>query len=155
MEKKELLTHFEQEFEKIRKDLKFKATLVDLDKIFFFRDYILKEGYVPYSLNRALAHRMMETMGSWNNYLHGLIVPNPGYLIAMNESEMFNKEEKQNIMKLMSKILTFTSKNSLNGLTREKDGQFFDDSLNFWNKTLQPELVKIMKRINEKWKEKA
>jgi len=155
MEKTEILEIFEKEFKQMRKDLKFKATLEELDTVFFLRDYILNGGHFRYNLSRALSHRLMDTFGSWNSYLHSLVVPNPGSLINMSESEMFNKEEKKAIMKLMTQTLVFTSRNSVNGLTKNDDGKFFDDTLKFWNKILQPELVKIMKKVNTGWIKKS
>ncbi|QQG38986.1 MAG: hypothetical protein HYS32_00790 [Candidatus Woesearchaeota archaeon] len=157
MEKNELLKQFEEEFAKVKKDLGFKASLEELDGVFFLRDFILKEGFVPTTLSRSICGRMMETYFSWTNYLHSLLMPNPGYMISMSESQMFNDHEKEEVFKIISKVMVLINRNSIIGLTKNKadEGKFIDDCLFFWNKTFKLEIEKIVKKIKDSWEEKS
>jgi hypothetical protein len=152
----DLMKDFEKEFEKIKKDLKFKATLEDLDEIYFLRDYIQKEGYVGNKLSRQLARRISDVFVSWLQYLHGLVVVSPGNVINLVESQLFNDDEKAEINKIMEKIMAVSSKNSLITLTRDKnlEKEFFDDSVSVW-KEINPKLVQFMERVGKEWEDRS
>lgn len=140
----------------MKKELGFKASLEELDSIFFLRDYILREGYVSSSLSRAISHRIVDLFLSWNNYLHGMIMPNPQYLPNVSESELFDEEEKKDIILIISKIMSLSSRNSLIGVNKDKskEGKFIDDSVVLWNDVLNPKLTEILKKVNKYWSER-
>jgi len=156
MNKKELLEELEEKFKIIKEELGFKSGLEEINSIFFIKDAILNAGFVSESFSRQLCSRIVETYVSWNNYLHSLIVPNPGYLLNMNESKMFDEEERRKIMKLVGESMALISMNQTIGLTKDKkeEGEFIDNAVRFWKKTFKPELIKITKKINSGWKEK-
>jgi hypothetical protein len=151
--KQDLLTQFEKEFNILREQFSLTSTLDDFDQIFFFRDFILKEGHIPPSLSRALAHRMVNTYQSWINYLHNLISPNPGNIFTIKENHFFSELEHKKISQLMFQIMALVSTNSYVGLSKDKnkEAEFFYESINFWQKTFLPEMLKITKKINECW----
>ncbi len=153
----ELMKEFEQEFEKIKKELGFKPTLEELDKIFFLKDFISKEGYVSNRLSRQMAGRMVDLFGTWYNYLHTLVMPNPASLLNMTENEAFSDDEKQGILVLMAKCMAQVSKNTMNGLTKDKkdEAEFIDSSFEFWKKELNPKLREIIKKVKSNWIEKS
>ncbi|MBI4018576.1 MAG: hypothetical protein HY368_03120 [Candidatus Aenigmarchaeota archaeon] len=155
MKKTALIRQFEKDFMAMRKELGFKVTLEELDSIFFLRDFISKENYVSGKLSRQVCSRIVDTYMAWVNYLHSLLVPNPGYLINVNESDAFSQKEKKNMAKLVSRIMTHASTNGLVGLTKERDkeAEFIDKSVSLWNKSVKTELVAIMKKVNKKWSE--
>ena len=157
MGNEELIKQFEREFEKIKKDLGFKSSLEELDKVFFLRDFILKENYVATKLSRMVCGRIVDTYYSWANYLQGLLMPNPGHMLSMTESQVFDENEKEEIFNLCSKVMALVSRNSLVGITRDKneEAKFIDESLEFWNKTFSSELERIMKRVKDFWIEKS
>ena len=152
--KKELLMEFEEKFETIKKELKFKTNLEELDSIFFLKDYVLEKEYVSEKLSRMVCGRIMELYGSWINYLHGLVMPNPNYLPGVTESQMF--EDKDEIMKMLEKIMALVSMNTLVGLTKDKklESKFIDDSVQLWRE-INPELVKMLKKVHHTWVEKG
>ena len=152
----ELLKEFEEKFNLLKNELKFKASLDDLDKIFFLRDLISKEGYVSDYLSRMICNRIADTFMSWNNYLHGLIMPNTGYMISMTESQMLDDKDREEVIQVMNAIMAFVSKNSLIGLTKDKaeESRFIDDDVKLWNK-FNPKFLEIMKKINKSWNEKV
>jgi hypothetical protein len=153
----ELMAKFEREFEKVRKDLKIKASLDELDSIFFVRDYVLKEGFVSPMLSRQICRRISDTFMGWVNYLHGLIAPNPNHMINMNESTAFNEKEKEELAKLISKTMILISANTLAGLSKNKadEAKFIDDSVDFWYKEVQPKGKDLIEKIKKKWEESS
>ncbi len=157
MKNQELLKELETEFIKLKKELKFKSSFEDIDKIFFIKDLILDKGYVSPNLSRQICSRIVDGFSIWNGYLHSLIMPNPQNMLNINECKMLDENEKKEISDLLSKVVSLTSTNTLVGLTKNKsdEAKFIDDSVKFWKKTFNPELIKLMKKINEGWKKEA
>lgn len=151
------MIRFEKEFKSMREEMKFKSTLEDLDKIFFIRDCMLKTGVLSKDLSRMICSRICETFDGWARYYHGLIIPNPGSLVAMTESSLFNEEDKKEIMKVMNKMLALVSENSVIGLTKDKkrEAKFIDESVKVWNEIVGPKTTEIMKKVNNAWVEKS
>ena len=149
----ELMKEFEEEFEKTRKELGFKPTLAELDNIFFLKDFISKEGFVSNKLSRQICGRMVDLFGTWYNYLHTIVMPNPASMLNMTESQAFSDEEKQEIMALMAKCMSQVSKNTLNGLTKDKkeEAEFIDSSVELWKKELNPKLREMIKKVKSSW----
>ncbi len=157
MDQNLILQRFEQAFTAMKKELGFKSTLEEIDGIFFVKDFILHEGHVSPTLNRALCSRMCNLFFSWSNYLHDLVMPHPGSIISNNESGYFSDEDKQQAMQLMSKIMAHTRINQLLGLTKNKkeEALFIDESVRFWKEDLEPVLIKYTKHSLDKWKEQS
>ncbi len=153
----ELKKQLEEEFKKTKKELKLKTTLEELDKIFYIKDNIEQIGFISNHFSRQLCGRICDTFNSWVNYFHGIVMPNPHNMISNTESQLFNEEEKKQIIKVMNKILAHTSENVLAGLKkdRKKEAEFIDKSPELWEKTVQPQVVFIMERVNNYWKEKS
>ena len=153
MKKEELLAEFEKEFEKIRSEFNLVQTLDDFDSIFFFKDFILREGYVSENLSRALSHRIVNTYQSWLSHMHSIILPSPGSMFALKETELFSQEDKEEINKLIQQIMALISVNVFIGLSKDKakEAEFFRDSIDFWNKTFLPIMLKATRKINEGW----
>jgi len=152
----ELLKQFEREFEKAKKELKFKATLKELDDIFYLKDFIMKENYVSDRVTRQIARRIMEVYISWAQYLHGIIMINPGSLINVVESQAFGEEEKEEMGKIFDRLMAITAENNIIGITKnkEKERTFIDGSLALWRE-ISPKLKDIMNMVYDKWNERA
>ena len=153
MSNQEILGELEEKFKLLKKELGFKASLDELDEAFFVRDAVLSARFVSEKLSRQLGSRIIETYMVWTNYLHSLIMPNPGHMLNMNESKMFSEEEKRALLKVISQVMELTSRNNLIGLTKDKkeEAKFIDGALNFWAKSFKPEMIKTVKKINENW----
>lgn len=156
MEQDELLERFEKEFGALKQELKFRSTLDDIDKICYIRDVILSMGYVPKYLSRLVCRNITDTFKAWGNYFHGVVIPNPHSLLSVNESRMFSDEEKNQFKDLMSQIMVLSSRHALNGITNDKiaDGKFIDDAMKFWNKTLNPKIIEVLKKVHREWGKK-
>jgi len=148
----ELIKQFEEKFEEMKRELGFASNLEDLDKIFFLRDSILKEKYVSANLSRQVCGRIVETYMSWVNYLHSVIAPNPAYLVSINESSAFSERERENMARLISKLMSVVTKNTLVGITKDKakEAEFIDGAVKFWNVAFKPEITSVLEKINNK-----
>jgi len=153
--KKEIiLEELSNQFDKAKKELGFKSSFEEINEIFFIEDCVLKQGYVSNQFSRQLCGRIVEMYNSWLGYLHGLIMPVPGNLIIMMESNVLTDNEKREINKIIKKIVSLTSTNTLLGLTKNKkeEAKFIDNSVETWNKELKPKITLIAEKINSEWK---
>ncbi|MFH1849996.1 MAG: hypothetical protein ABH879_07500 [archaeon] len=150
-----IIERFEKRFEALRNERKFKSTLAELDEVFYLRDMVAKDGYVSADLSKMICSRIAETYLNWSNYLHGLIMPNPGNLIAMTESDMLEDSEKEEINMLLNRIMAYISRKALFGLKKDSSAepQFIDDGLKLWN-SISPKLIKLLTKISKMWGEK-
>jgi len=155
-DKNEILKELEEKFESLKKEIGFKSSLEDINKIFFIKDAVLSAGFVSENFSRQLCGRIVETYTTWNHYLHSLIMPNPSNMLNMNESKMLDDKEKKEIMDLLGGTIGLTSTNTLIGLTKDRteESKFIDDSVKFWNSTFKPKVVKLMEKVNSGWKGK-
>ena len=153
MNNEALINELETKFNELKKELKLKVGLKELDEIFFIKDTILQNRFVSESLDRQIATRIVSTYMSWNNYLHSLIFPNPGNMINMAESKIFNEDEKNKMNNLVSKAMGLISRNSLIGINRDKieEAKFFEESVRLWNETYKPGIEKIIKKVMSNW----
>ncbi len=156
MDKKKLIQEFEESFSELKKRLKFKASLEELDDAFYIKDAIKKDGFLSEKLSRQICYRIVENFMGWNDYLHSLIMPNPQNILNMSESKIFDADERREITELMKKAMQVSSKNSVAGLMRDEkmEGEFIDKALNVWEKEFKVKLIKIMKKINKEWEGK-
>jgi hypothetical protein len=153
MNKKEILQELKEKFQETKKDLGFRPSFEELDGAFFIRDGVLSAGFVSERFSRQLCSRIVETCSVWNNYLHSLLMPNPGHILNMNESKMFSEEERKEIMDLISSSMAITSRNNVIGLKKNKkeEADFINEAFNFWNEKFRPATIKITEKINKGW----
>jgi hypothetical protein len=154
MEQDKLSKYLEEKFEKLKKEQKIKTNLEELDEIFFIKDSISKDGFVSDRLARQICHRIVETYMGWNEFLHGLIMPDLHNILNIGESKIFDQEEKKKIFELMKRIMERNSTNSLIMLKKNKkeEARFIDESVKYWKENFLPEIVIIMEKINKEWR---
>lgn len=155
MEKENLLKELREKFDEARNELSFKSTFDDIENIFFIEDAILQEKFVSDKFSRQLCARILNTYNSWLGYLHNFVSPNPQNIFAMMEAKMLDEQEKQKVSDIVKKIVGLTSTNSLIGLTKDKklEAEFIDEAVNLWKDYFKPEMIKIMTKINNSWRE--
>ena len=78
-------------------------------------------------------------------------------MVAIMENKMINGEDKKTISKIAKRIMAIVSTNNLIGLTKNKklEAEFIDDSVKLWKEYINPELIKIITKINKEWKEEG
>ncbi len=156
MGKKELLKELRESFKEMKKELGFETSFEELNKIFFFEDFILQAGFVSPNLSRMISSRIVDTFNSWTGRVHSWVVPNPSSMINISESHLFSEEEKKELTKLMNRFMALTSRNSINGLEQDKteEKRFMDDAVRIWNEN-KGSLLKYEKKINDFWGKEA
>lgn len=155
MEKEKLLRELRESFEKLKKELKFKATFNEINSISFIEDMVLKERYVSEQFSRQLINRMIDTFANWVPFLHSFIVPQPYDTITLNEIKQLNQLEKQEILSMISKIIYLVRKNKRIGFeaNRSEEGKFIDELAEFDKKQFTPFMVKLHKKFEQVWKD--
>lgn len=155
--KQELLNELDEKFKAIKKKLKLKYGLEDFDKIFLIKDMSLQQGFVNERLSRAICGRIVNAYESWANYIHNILMPPPGSLIYMSENQAFTKQEKDDLMTLMTKILAFTTINPWIGQTSDEkaESKFMNDSIRLWHEFFSPKFAELSAKINRYWTEKS
>lgn len=152
-DKEKLMNELESGFVDMQKKLKFASSFDSIDKIFFIKDMVLKDGFVSERLSRRICHRIVETFMDWNGYLHSLVMPNPQNMLNLMESKLFNQDEKKEIMELMKKIMEISSRNSVIALSKDEkiEGKFIDDAVSIWDDSFEKRLYNIMVKVNFEW----
>ncbi len=151
----ELLKELKEKFEKTKSELEFQSSFEEIDRIFFISDGVLQEGFVSDNYSRQLCSRISNTYMSWANYLHGLLMPNPHYMISATESKAVNDSESKNkIWEMIRGALAIASKNSLVGINKDKkmEAELIDEAVTYWNSTFKNEVSEILEKINKNWK---
>tara|TARA_Y100000310_G_scaffold329383_1_gene399112 strand:- start:200 stop:700 length:501 start_codon:yes stop_codon:yes gene_type:complete len=153
--KEDILVELEKQFSRAKEELGFTSNLDELDSEFAISDLVLEKGYVSSDFSNQLRVRIIDVLINWDNYLHSLVMPNPQNLFNLNEAKAFNEKDKKEIVKMMSRVAHFVSRNGLVRLTRnkEEEAKIIDDALKFWKEIYQPFFVKIMEKVEDHWKE--
>jgi hypothetical protein len=148
----DLLKGINQEFNLMKKELNFKATLDELDDIFFIEDYILRVGFISKSLSRIICGAIADTFNLWVGQLHSWIMPNTSSIIGISESDIFDEKEKKDMQHIMKVFRAFISENVVIGLTKDKEreGKYIDNALLLWNEN-KSTLITYAKKVNDYW----
>lgn len=150
-----LLKELKEKFNESKKKLGFKSSFEEINDIFFINDFIIYERHVSEFFSRQLCRRIVDVYNSWTGYLHGLMMPTPGNFLMMMENRMLGEEDKKKISEIIKKILSLSSMNTLIIFNKNKkdEAKFIDESVKFWKENFQPEMKKIMEKINKGWRD--
>jgi hypothetical protein len=155
IDKKELIKEVEKEFNKVKNELGFEATLEELEDAFKIYDGVISSEFVSTNFSRQLCSRILDNYMGWHNYLNGILIPNSGFLASQTEANLFNnQEDREMVWKMIKKTMEYSTTHSLIGLTKNKklEAQFIDDTLKYWKDVFSPNLKIILLRANEAWK---
>ena len=109
-----------------------------------------------FEINRPLVfirRRIIDKPGWVGAMLQGIIQPNPGSLLSMEESSFFTKEEKDDLIKTLKDLMFYTRK-SINLDLESKDveeAEFIKESLKKWAE-LKPRIKEISLQLKNGWK---
>jgi len=157
MEDDQLITRLKEEFNKVKEELNLESSYDEINNIFFIEDNTLSNGYVSAKFSRQLCSRIVDTLASWSNYLHGLVMPSPQSMVNHTESGLFDEDEKKEMMKVMNKVMALISTNNLVGLSKDKqkEKEFIDGSVKFWTEEFSSYLQTLLKKTNNYWTENS
>lgn len=153
--KKEILTEMRETYEKLSAE-GLRVSLEDLERYFYLSDAVLNAEFVSETFERQISSRILEFYNNWHNYLNNLISPNAAFVAGQTECKLFNnKDDKEEIWRLIKICMKFSSENSLNGLKNDKQKtfDFIEDAMRVWKDDFSRAIVKILKRVNGAWKE--
>ena len=109
-----------------------------------------------FEINRPLVfirRRIIDKLGWVGAMLQGIIQPNPGSLLSMEESSFFTKEEKDDLIKTLKDLMFYTRK-SINLDLESKDveeAEFIKESLKKWAE-LKPRIKEVSLQLKNGWK---
>jgi uncharacterized protein YggL (DUF469 family) len=152
-DKQKTIEELEKKFIELKKRLKLKTTLEELDELFFIKDFVFARGFVSENLARQISARIVETYASWNTYLHNLMMPNAQSMINAAEAKMFSDAERKQMWEMIKGSMELISLNTLKSLQKDQklELSFIDQSVDYWKKTYRPNLQRIIEKISSGW----
>lgn len=127
----------------------------ELDHVFEITDSIREKKYVPDKLLRFIRRRMISLIDYWTGYLHQIVLPGQHNMILYEESSYFSEEEKNEVIKTMTKILSVTRETIKKELLcdEKEDAAYIKKLYDLWIEML-PELNKYVDKSVNIWKDK-
>jgi len=143
----------QKEFDKLKDEWGLINTLDEYDSVFYFRNAILKNGFVPRELSIFLSNLVLNNYNGFMGHLHSIILPSQGNMFNLKESEFFYQEEKEEVGNLIKKTMKIVSHRYMILLSKDKneESKFFKESYEFWVNEFSPATLKIMTKINFGW----
>ena len=101
---------------------------------------------------RFIRRRIIDKFNAFIHFLHGILQPNTGSLISLEESKFFSDKEKDEIGKLVKEMIKFERKSVLLDVesNEKKDADFITEGLNKW-KDLKKKIFLYSKKMQEGW----
>ncbi len=156
--KEELLKELKKQFNLTKKRLEFKSTFKEINNMSYIEDMVLLNKFVSNDFSRQMINRMVETFYSWVGEIYSWIYPAQTDIVHLNESKKISKEERQEFLNLISKILYLVRKNkriAFEGLKKEEESNFVDELVKFDKEIFNPFMLKFNKRFENLWKEET
>ncbi len=149
----ELLDDFEDAYENMAEALSLPS-LDDLDAVFEVRDAVLHEGFISTNPLRFVRRRIVQFGDNWTGYLHSVILPGDQNLVLYEESGKFSDEEKDEAMKLISRIMRLSRRSTLLELDHDDtaDSSFITEALKEWQELLRS-IRPFVERSLSAWQE--
>ena len=101
---------------------------------------------------RFVRRRILDKINWFLGFLQGLIQPNPGSLISLEESRFFTQEEKDKVVALIKKLIILQREGLLLDIDSDekKDSEFIKEAFDKWMKH-KKEIFSINVKIKEGW----
>lgn len=148
-----MTSDLEKDYNKFLKKYSNLPNFQALDKEFEIELNMGEKQIPPKFILRAISNATTNYIHYFVNYLHDLILPNPGSLIMMEESKIFNQEEKKKIEIILKKILYLTRKNVELVIQKsdKADADFIAELYTEW-KVLKKQLLPLLQKAKNHWK---
>ncbi len=156
MEKEKLLEELKIEFNKLEKNNNVDLGFIKLDKYFGISDMVLQDDFVSTNLDRAICRRILDNCNGWIQFCHTHLMPTPGNMLQMEEAKITDEKDKLALNELMYKLMELSSRNALNGLNNDKQGNLdlIQDATLIWEEEILLKLVPYFTKLNMLWKNK-
>jgi len=152
-EKAQLLDELDSSFSAWKQNVKFSASLDDLDDIFFIKDFVLSTGFVSPQINRMICSRIRDTFDSWVRTIHSWLVPTPYSIISEVENSQLTDDDREKLRNALHDFMSIITLNVVVGISKDsqKEAAFVDEGLKVWKKHVGL-LTNTMQRIQTAWK---
>ena len=112
-----------------------------------------KDGMEVIHTLRFIRRRMTDKFSSYALILEGILQPNPGSLISLQEPKFFTEEQLQIVITLLTEFMYLERQSLLldTASTEKLDAVFIKNSFNAW-KILKKDLLLVTTILAEGWK---
>ncbi|MBU2616134.1 MAG: hypothetical protein KKC19_03450 [Nanoarchaeota archaeon] len=156
MEKEKILQELKKQFDLTKKRLGFKSTFGEINSFAYIEDMALSENFVSNQFSRQMINRMIDSPNGWLGELYSWIYPGQMDIIHLNENKQISKEERQEILDMIDRIMYLVRKNkriAFDGLKPEEEGAFVDEIIIFRKEYFNPFMLKYHKKFEKLWKD--
>ena len=156
MNKKEILEELRRQFDETKRRLDFKSTFEEINQMSYIEDMALSQGFVSNQFSRQMVNRIVETFYGWITELYSWVNPSPYDIIHINENKKLSKEEKQEILSMIDKIMYFVRKNkriAFKGLIKKEESDFIDELVKFDKESFNLFMLKYHEKFEMIWEE--
>ncbi len=104
-----------------------------------------------------IRRRINDRIGSVCSFLQGILQPNPGSMVAIEESSFFSKDEKQKDIQELLKELMYYLRESYDldlNINEEKDAEYINEFYSRWEK-IKPKILKLSEKLKGGWKKET
>ena len=104
-----------------------------------------------------IRRRMSDKVGVMCSFLQGILQPNPGSMVGIEESSFFSKEEKQKDIQKLLKELMYHLRESYDldlNIVEENDAKFIKNFYPKWIE-IKPRILKLSGKLKEGWKKET
>jgi len=152
--KKELFVELDEKFSETKEKLGFKASLDDIDGVYFVRDMILDCGYVSDDFARQMCGRMVSTYYSWVGQFQAWLTPGMGSVINHNEVKSLDEADIESVKALTHRAMYFFRADKVTGVNHDwkKMGELVDEMVD-GQKDFFEKLAVLLDKVAIGWKE--
>jgi|GEM_PF-2752053 len=156
MSKEEILQELRKQFDLTKKRLGFKSTFEEINEMSYIEDMALSQGFVSNQFSRQMINRMIETFYGWLGEIYSWVCPQPMDFIHLNESKKLSKEEREEFLLMIDRIMYLVRKNkriAFKGLIKKEEADFIDELVEFNKKYFKPFMLKYLEKFEGIWGE--
>lgn len=123
----------------------------DLDENFEIL-YVGTITEIKYPL-RFIRRRINDKLAFFCSLLQGLLQPNPGSLVNLQESKFLDEAEHKKIMKLLKELMFIERQSLLLDInpSEKEEADFIKETFKEWN-TIKKEVETIFTKVKDAWK---
>ena len=144
------------EFKKSYQELKTKfpdlPSFEELDDEYEITNYVIEKKLTGKFVDRNIRRTITYNLNSHIGHLHGFIMPTQHSAISVEESNFFNEEEKEEIIKIITKLMVYLRESFECELKKDLDLniKFIIKAHKNWL-LIKQEIIKIIPKLIQGW----
>ena len=145
MDNEKIVEAMISEYQKVADDYSMRTSLSEYEEIFGLRDVTLKEGYLPSNLPLFLSWRAADFLFQYYNYMHSLLMPQPGSMLQAEENAFLDDAVRERISVEMRRIMSIIRKSTMATASKDKTMAVgvVDDAVALWNNSCRSLIMEI------------